>query len=143
MNKKIKVGSAVIVFLFMLTNMCYAGLINYQRRNRRMGGGGGEDAPAAAPVRGRRIMDEESLAGWMKKLPVITWRDNRKLRRYDINRDNKLQTAEVKVYLRDVMEKIQAKGGYTIDSTILKEYDRNRDGVVSRYEARKITEHLR
>ncbi len=62
-------------------------------------------------------------------------------RRYDINRDGILQTAETKIFLRDVIDVIEAKGGYTINSDILKEYDKNKDGVISKIELPEIKSH--
>ena len=39
-----------------------------------------------------------------------------------------------KKFLRDVLAVTQSKGGYTVNSDLLKKYDVNGDGVITRYE---------
>jgi hypothetical protein len=107
-----------------------AGLINYERRNKstpaaaRKTGAYPSRPTAAAPV-------EVPMAAWLKTPPGVK---NAAEKAYDVNRDGKLQSAEVKIYLRDVIKVIESKGGFTINSDVLKEYDKNRDGVISRFE---------
>jgi hypothetical protein len=100
-----------------------AGLINYQRRNK-----------GGAPVRaGARAAVPAAPVGpaWIATPPAVK---NSVEKAYDVNRDGKLQPAEVKIYLRGVIETIESKGGFTINSDILKEYDKNKDGLISRSE---------
>ena len=59
-------------------------------------------------------------------------------RTYDVNRDGKLQPAEVKIYLRGIIEIVEKKGGFTVNSDILKEYDKNKDGLISRIEVQDL-----
>ncbi|OGX08184.1 MAG: hypothetical protein A2Z88_03325 [Omnitrophica WOR_2 bacterium GWA2_47_8] len=135
MNKKILATVTFFLLIFFIAETCHAGLINYQRRNRRGGApapAGGKASPAAAPV-------QKTMAKWMQILPSVT---NQNEQRYDVNNDGKLQTAEVKTYLRDVLNVIDSKGGFTVNSEILKEYDKNKDGLVTREEARLLREHV-
>ena len=58
-----------------------------------------------------------------------------KEKHYDINKDGYLQIPEVKIFLRTVIAEANEKGGYMIDSDILKEYDKNRDSYITKSEA--------
>ena len=101
-----------------------ASMINYERRNRSL-----------RAAEGNPVTEKEELPGWMKSMPRVKEREER---RYDLNRDGYLQTAEVKIFLRDIIEEVNDKGSYTIDSKFLSEYDQNRDGVITRYEIADI-----
>lgn len=123
--------SAVLVS-FLLIESAWAGLINYDRRNRqgpppKAATGTSKPAPASAA--------EVKLPAWMKTPPKVNTKTEAL---YDTNRDGKLQTAEVKILLRDVVSTVEAKGGYPVDADVLKEYDKNRDAVINRYELIEI-----
>ena len=116
--------------LSMFVYQAQAGLINYERRNK--------SKPAAARTTGAypsrpavTTPVEPTMAAWLKTPPGVK---NAAEKAYDVNRDGKLQSAEIKIYLRDVIKVIESKGGFTINSDVLKEYDKNRDGVISRFE---------
>ena len=135
MRRKFVAGvllSALLLLSLYMMNVS-AGLIDYERLNR-----------IKAQREGKVMQDssgkEKDLPNWMKIEPKAS---SRVEQAYDVNRDGKLQTAEVKVYLREVLDVIDEKGGYTIDSNILKEYDKNKDGVISRYEAEDLGEFVR
>lgn len=130
MKKSMKLLSVFLILLFVGMNAAYAGLVNYERRNRYL-------KQSAQVQAGETVVEgeETDLPLWMKVIPRVK---NRTERKYDVNRDGKLQTAEVKIFLRDVIEIIEAKGGHTINSDILKEYDKNRDGVISRFELKEV-----
>lgn len=124
MNRTCMILVAACICLLIGVSSAQAGLINYDRRNRML-----------KESTGNPVAPEESLPLWMQKLPPV---NNRTERRYDINRDGYLQTAEVKIMLRDVIETVEEKGGAEVISDILKEYDKNRDGVINRYELAEI-----
>lgn len=115
--------ACLLILTLVIVYASSAQLINYDRLRRRLKLKG-EPAPA-----------ESDLPRWKLKLPLVTTRLER---RYDINRDGKLQTAEVKIYLRDTIETIEEKGGILINSDILLEYDKNNDGVISLKEIEKL-----
>ena len=131
--------SISVVFTFMLIGDAQAGLINYNRRNNTgtpTGGGYRRAAPAAkpaapAPVKPVAAAPAATIPLWMQTPPQVKTAIERV---YDVNRDGKLQPAEVKIYLRSVIETVDAKGGLTVNSDILKEYDKNKDGLISRIE---------
>ena len=135
MRRKFVAGvllSALLLLSLYMMNVS-AGLIDYERLNR-----------IKARREGKVMQDssgrEKDLPKWMKVEPKVSSKTEKA---YDVNRDGKLQTAEVKVYLREVLNTIDDKGGYAIDSNILKEYDKNKDGVISRYEAEDLGEFVR
>ena len=103
---------------------------------RRSGGGGGAYSKPAAPARppapaapAAPAVDTRPM--WMRQAQSAATATEK---RYDLNRDGVLQTAEAKIFLRDVIQVVDSKGGYTVDSDLLREYDKNRDGLISRTE---------
>ena len=119
--------------LIFCLEMGRAGLIDYERLNKiRARKATQPKTPPKAP--------EEEKPKWVVTEPVVKSDIEKK---YDVNRDGKLQLAEVKIYLRDILDVIDEKGGITINSEILKEYDKNRDGVISKYESGKIKDLVR
>lgn len=120
MRKVLGVVVCLMVIILSAGRIVHAGLINYERRNRLLRG-----EPTA------------ELPGWMKKIPLVK---NRYERRYDVNRDGKLQTAEVKVLLRDVVRLVEKKGGALIRSDILLEYDESNSGIIELDELDKLKE---
>lgn len=122
MRRSIAILAVVGMGVTLLGNLSFAGLINYDRLQSRGGGGGAADS---GPL-------------WMRQAPVATSLEEKK---YDANRDGILQTAEIKIFLRDVVDTVEAKGSFTINSDILKEYDQNRDGVITRFEVSDIRTH--
>ncbi len=110
-----------------LVSVSFAGLVNYDRIKRRSGGAAAKPATPASPA--KPAVDTRPM--WMRQAQPATTASEKK---YDTNRDGILQTAEVKIFLRDVIQVVDTKGGYTVDSNLLKEYDKNRDGLISRTE---------
>ena len=131
MQKLILSISVVATCVFMLISNAQAGLINYKRREGATpapaGGGYKKPAPAAKAA----AAAAPAAPMWMQNAPEVKTAAERV---YDINRDGKLQPAEVKIFLRSVAEVVDAKGGFTVNSDILKEYDKNHDGLISRTE---------
>jgi len=116
-----------LLSLIVLFEPVSAQLINYGRRNRFIRMTGADQT-------------EESLPSWAKELPEPK---NAEERRYDINRDGKLQSAEVKVYLRDVLERVERRGYVSVTTDVLREYDKNKDGMINMSEIDLIKEHVK
>ena len=118
----------VVVFVFVsLFESASAQLINYGRRSRF--------------IRTTDVnQSEESLPSWAKELPEPKSAEER---RYDINRDGKLQSAEVKIYLRGVLERVESRGYVSVTTDVLREYDKNKDGVINMTEIDLIKEHVK
>jgi len=128
MKKTIFIIAVSSFVIFFISDYCFAGLIDYKRRLQQKTG----DAPTTAA--------QPALPAWYTSPPLTK---NKIEQKYDTNRDGKLQTAETTIFLRDVLDIIAEKGGYTIDSDILKPYDKNKDGVISRKEATTLQEQVR
>ena len=120
---------SVILLFFAIQS--FAGLINYERLRR---------------FKERQAAGETDLK--FKDVAVPSWMDyeprakTEQEKKYDINRDGILQIAETKIFLRDVLVVISQKGGFTLDSDILKEYDKNKDSFISRTESAEITKDV-
>ena len=80
------------------------------------------------------------VAFWAETLPNV---EGKIEQYYDINRDKILQTSETKIFLRDVAAEIQEKNSFNVsDSLLLKAYDKNKDGIISKLELEEITKDL-
>ncbi len=80
------------------------------------------------------------VAFWAKDLPKVISKSEK---RYDINRDEILQTSETKIFLRDVIAEVAAKSSFNVaDSALLKAYDKNKDGIISNIEIDAIKKDL-
>jgi len=138
--KRIIVVALAVFFTLAIAQYSQAGLINYDRRLKREG----IAVPAAAAKPEVKSKTAKSAPAqelvvqgpdWMLTVPIAK---SAAEKGYDINGDGKLQAAEVKIYLRDVVDEVNSSGVKTVDSGILKGYDRNQDGVINATEAAKI-----
>lgn len=93
-----------------------------------------KDDKAASPV------DPAPVAFWAVTLPKV---EGKIEQYYDINRDKILQTSETKIFLRDVAAEVLEKNSFNVsDSLLLKAYDKNKDGVINKFELEEITKDL-
>ncbi len=77
---------------------------------------------------------------WVETLPKV---EGKIEKYYDINRDKILQTSETKIFLRDVSAEILDKNSFNVsDSLLLKAYDKNKDGIINKFELEEITKDL-
>jgi hypothetical protein len=129
MKKQYPIIVLTLCSLIFLATISRAGLINYQRRNNVLS--------LTAKTKAER---EAIWAAWMRELPKV---QNSAERRYDVNRDGVLQTAEVKIFLRDVIAEVEDKGGLLITSDILDEYDKDGDSIIERQELELIRSHVK
>jgi hypothetical protein len=118
--------SSFLVIL-ILSDIVNAQLINYGRKNTFLRPTNSEET-------------EESIPSWAKELPQP---QNTEERRYDTNRDGQLQSAEVKVYLRDIIVRVEARGYISVTTDLLREYDKNKDGAINKNEIELMKEHVK
>lgn len=115
----------------VLTAQSFAGLIDWERRNRYL-----QEQQEAAQQAGKEIQLSTNLPYWMQVEPKVATEDEKK---YDVNKDGTLSPVEMKVYLRRVYEDVQNGSGKSVStSEALKEYDQNKDGVITKFESDKI-----
>lgn len=128
----------IILLLGIFLRNGRAGLIDYERINRIKYGR--PEGAQSSTAKGGSPNESDDFPQWLKVEPKVT---NDIERQYDVNDDGKLQSAEMKVFLREVLDQIDKKGGYTVNSDALKEYDKNKDGLISRLEADAIKAYVR
>lgn len=127
----------VLVVVALFATESFAQMINYDRLNKRRG-----TTPPTPPKTGtlQAQSSQATLPTWLVTPPKVTSKIEES---YDINRDKKLQSSEIKMFLRDVVDEINDKGGYTVNSDLLKQFDKNKDGIVSRLELPELQKLVR
>lgn len=148
MKKILWTSCAVLVMLGWIAEATQAQMINYNRRKRYQQPAAQAQQPVAPAAQTtitqpqaavEEAMPESSdLAGepavtalWQRNTPKVT---NKIEKQYDENNNKMLETAEVQEFLRDVIRQVQQSGRLKVNSPILKEYDQDKDGVISRFE---------
>ncbi|MFH1360055.1 MAG: hypothetical protein ABIJ41_03345 [Candidatus Omnitrophota bacterium] len=135
MRKKIIVIAIWVIFSLAITPWCDAQMVNYKRLKNTNNQTERVVRETKPKVSVPQPVASESTPKWMTTESSVK---NRNEKAYDVNRDGRLQSWEAKVLLKDVVAQVDKKGSYVIDSDILKEYDKNRDGTISRSEASLI-----
>lgn len=156
MRKSLRSLVFLMVLSFVLSEVCFAQLINYNRRQNASGGGtgGGYNAPAPqpeapAPAEVAQPQSEEPAVMEISPEPMVmdTSSDfkvtNRIEEIYDANKDGALQSSEVTAFKKDVVSAVFKKGSFTVSSELLKEYDQNDDGKISKSESEAIESAIR
>lgn len=133
MKRKILWCGILILSCVVVVRISLAGLIDYDRLNKIR-------AEQAGSKTGKLDIDDKDIPTWFKVEPKVTIKDEQI---YDVNRDGRLQTAEVKIMFRDLLDVVAEKGGAMYTSPIVKEYDKNKDGLINKYEAEDIARHVR
>lgn len=124
------------VFLFTLATKSLAGLVDWDARNRYLKAQA--EAAKSSPQDAKVSTD---LPRWMQVEPTVKTQDEQK---FDVNKDGLFQPAETKVYLRTVYQDVQDGSGQNVtgkdvqNSEVLKEYDMNKDGMITKSEAEKM-----
>jgi hypothetical protein len=152
MKKQLVILSAVILSLAM-TQISFAGLINYNRRNQTNTGQAvsqtrtttmpttaSTTATAKKTTTAPDVAMKMDMPGWQSAVVSVK---NSAERRFDLNRDGNLQAAETKKFLQDVVDQVDRRGATVVTSTILNDYDKNDDGVINRSEAELISKDLK
>ena len=124
--------SIIVILTAFLVSNSFGQLIDYNKRLRRMG------LRPGAPQQNTSLAPPGTIDLRVSDPPV-----NKENKRYDINNDNKLQTAEVKIYLRDVLDEVNRRGSYEVNTEALKMYDTNKDRVITKTEAVAIEKDVR
>ena len=99
------------------------------------------DGKAADPKAAKDVKPAKPQAFWAVTPPVVTGKIEIK---YDINEDGVLQTSEVKIFLRRIISQLMKENiNFNIeDSKLLKAYDKNKDGIISKLESEEIKKDL-
>ena len=136
--KKMIIAMFGILAIVSVAQVSDAQLINQARRAKRLGSTTNANPPADK-ASSANAQAEKPLPFWVETPPKVTMKDEEK---YDLNKDGILQTSEAKILLREALAVIRDKGGITVNSGILKKYDKNRDNIVNKYESADIEADL-
>lgn len=124
---------AVLAVVIFLSTESFAQMINYDRLKKRAGGATPPSQAGTSQATQTKAIEQAPLPKWLATPPVV---NNKFEAEYDVNRDKKLQSSEVKMMLRDILDELKDKGDLIpINTDILKEYDKNKDGALSDNEA--------
>ncbi len=138
-------------------DVSWAQLIDYNRRAKR------QEIKAVASVapkvkthkEGKKAKDHPMkpyvskpviLSPNVKVLDIISSNPNvstRIERIYDMDRDGRLQKDEILEFFSDVVDSVKKKGRFLVSSDLLKFFDENSDGKISRYESLAIKKLLK
>ncbi len=131
MNLKSLVIVIGIVIALVVCAQGFAGLVDWGARDRYL-----KEQEEAAKEASQSLKINQNLPRWMQVEPTVKTDDEQK---FDVNRDGVFQPNETKVYLRRAYQEIQDGTGKNVsNSEVLKEYDANKDGIISKLESEKI-----
>jgi|GEM_PF-581584 len=137
MMKRIFCILLVVIMIFLaLPAQSFAGLVDWEARNRYL-----KAQEEAAKTTSQDPKMSKDLPHWMQVEPTVKTDEEKK---FDVNKDGVFQPAETKVYLRTVSQEVQDGSGLNVagrnvqNSEVLKEYDANKDGIVSKLESEKM-----
>ncbi len=146
MKTFIQVSAILMVTTFVLVNTCSAQLINWNRRSKagHTNEGGGASNAQQAVSRSGYNQSSSAITETVSSVTGSKIRvSNRIEEMYDLNKDGNLQTTEVNSFLKDVVSAVQRKGTFSASSSILKQYDKNNDGLINAAESKAIQQSLR
>ena len=136
MKKGLNLMAAVIILSLFAVQSAQAQLIDYNRRNRYNNQGQNTTGPATTPrTSAATSQTNSSSTGFQVQ--------NRFERKYDLNRDGKLEGEELTKLFADVVKEVEDDGRSVVMSDILEKYDANGDGYISRYEATRIVQDMK
>jgi len=142
--KKSLTSIVTLAVVLGMVSVASAGLVNYDRKAKKAG-----LTPPATTVKPAAVKAPapkvsvpaavSSVPAWLKTPQAV---QNELQQKSDMNGDGKLQTFETKMYLRDVIDSVNANGKVPADTNILKAYDANKDGMIEASELPKILEDV-
>lgn len=114
--------------------LSYAQMINYKRRNQNKG-----VVSQSSYQKKSNTIASSKTQGPTEMDPAVT---NRVERLYDLNRDGLLQKAEIKDFYKDVVSSVKNKGKFEVSSELLKGFDADKDGQITMYEIKEISNQI-
>ncbi len=141
-------GTMIFVFALAAVPVCEAQMINYKRRNQRQNATVVQKKSPGTAARNaqtdkinyyRGDFSPSAKTEQQSDNPRVT---NRVERLYDLNRDGYLQPEEVNDFYKDVVSSVRNKGSFQVSSDLLRNFDANQDGRISRYEVGEISNQI-
>ena len=136
MKKKLTLVMAVIFLFFISVQTARAQLIDYSRRSRY------NNSEQKATTQNTRTRTSAAASKTESSAAGVFEVQNRFEKKYDLNRDGKLQADELKKLLADVVKEVESDGRSVVMSDIVEAYDANGDGYISSYEVRRIMQEI-
>ncbi len=124
MKKSMVVIGVFVLLGFVSSQVCFAQMINYNRRNKNAASASKTPPAPAAPA--------------AASMPAAA-----KEEAYGMNENKADQPAENNVLLKDVVAAVNKNGSYKVNSDVLKKYDKNNDGIISKAEAKALEADIR
>ncbi len=143
MKRALFVGIGLLMFVVFSAEISSAQLLKGNRR-------GGQQATAAAQGAYDRTKAAVQQAASTTQNPInqVTQQAsdlasnlkvmNKFEEAYDINNDGILESQEIKSFLKEVSSAVDKKGSFSITSDILKPYDKDKNGIISKDEIAAI-----
>ena len=143
MKKVSTLLSFILLMGFISCNLAEAQMINYKRRNGNQKVKAvkkGKAIQKKAKKNNNRYQNRPKMTAKAESMdPKVT---NRVERLYDLNRDGALQKTEVNDFYKDVVSSVKNKGTFRVSTDLLKQFDANDDGKISRYEIKSIADQI-
>lgn len=142
--KAIYYSLGCLITLFLIVESADAQMINYERRKKRqekvinLRAQTGPTTPTQTQTQNQATRHQsvrDEIARVMQSQPKVA---NRTERLYDSNRDGLLQEDEIKNFYSDVVSATERRGQFRISSELLRGFDSDEDGRISRLEASNI-----
>ena len=133
-----------LVFV-LVSQQVHAQLINYSRRDKNQQSQSTSILVPVIPITTTETKSEAIVTGL-----IVAETENgdaprvktRQEKRYDLNRDGKLQENEIIAFLKDVITRVETRGLFEFTTNILRPYDLEGDRVIRQYELEKIKQRV-
>lgn len=148
-------NTILILVCLLFVQHTEAGMINYERRNKKLAEKQAKKTPAkVVPQQDAQTSIEPKQKRSLSK-PTYTTEKNliTKIinsnprvttqieRMYDRNRDGRLNEKELQKIFDRIISTIERKGNYTLESDLLTELDKNKDGKLTRFEINDLKKY--
>lgn len=134
MKKSLIILTVLSMIGLTCAQLSYAQMINYKRRNQNKG----VISQSSYQAKSNTIASSKTQSS-TETDPAVT---NRVERLYDLNRDGLLQKAEVKDFYKDVVSSVKNKGKFEVSSELLRGFDADKDGQITMYEIKEISNQI-
>ena len=119
MRKSIVFVGAFVLVSFIGSQVCFAQLINYNRRNKT---GAAKPAPATAPA--------APAVSTAPSMPAAV-------------QEEAMPSVDTNAVLKEAVAAVNKNGSIKVTSDALKKYDKNKDGMINKAEAKAIEADIR
>jgi len=123
----------MVMICLTLIPIAHAGMINYERRNRKLEQ---NQTPAVSLEQQWRNQIKQALSSE----PTAKSREERE---FDFNRDGSLQREELIAFLNELIGNVEDNGSYYVRTELVKIFDKNKDDRITAEEADVIKQVIK